>query len=201
MKKTNVIISLLALCIFGLIIAIVVLVNNSGSASNNSQNLATVKNINDLVGADMPDFSLPDINGKIYSAAELKGKRIVLFFNEGLMCYPACWSQIASLGADTRLNDNETAIFSVVVDPPAEWRNAIAKMPELAAATVLFDTDRTMSKKFGMLTTPSSMHYGSLPGHSYVVIDKNGKIVHVYDDPNMALHNDQLVKILAGLEK
>jgi len=199
MKKNNVIISILSLCVLGLIIALVVLVNNSASTSNSSQNLNTVKDIDDLVGADAPDFSLPDINGVIYSKEALKGKRIVLFFNEGLMCYPACWSQVASLGADTRFNDGTTAVFSVVVDPPSEWRNAIAKMPTLAVATVLFDTNRAISKKFGMLTTPSSMHYGSLPGHSYVVIDKNGKIIHVYDDPNMALHNDQLVKILSAL--
>lgn len=199
MKKNNVIISILSLCVLGLIIALVVLVNNSGNTFGDTQNLNTVKDINDLVGKDASDFSLPDITGKTYSLADLKGKNIVLFFNEGLMCYPACWSQVAALGADARLNDNEAAIFSVVVDPPAEWQNAIAKMPALAAATVLFDTNRTVSKKFGMLTTPSSMHYGSLPGHSYVVIDKNGKIVHVYDDPNMALHNDQLVKILSSL--
>src|SRR3989338_954173 len=114
MKKNNVIISILSLCVLGLIIALVVLVNNSASTSNSSQNLNTVKDIDDLVGADAPDFSLPDINGVIYSKEALKGKRIVLFFNEGLMCYPACWSQVASLGADTRFNDGTTAVFSVV---------------------------------------------------------------------------------------
>ena len=43
------------------------------------------------------------------------------------------------------------------------------------------------------------MHYGQLPGHTYVVIDGNGVIRHVYDDPNMAIHNDQLVDELKKL--
>ncbi|MEK7180988.1 MAG: peroxiredoxin family protein [Patescibacteria group bacterium] len=156
--------------------------------------------LSDMVGKPAPDFSLTDRAGTKYSSQSLLGKNVVLFFNEGLMCYPACWSQIASLAKDERFKSANAVVLSVVVDSADEWQSAVNKMPELAAATVVFDKDGIVSKKFGMLTTPSSMHYGSLPGHSYVLIDKQGVVRHMFDDPNMSLHNDQLIEQLAQIK-
>ena len=151
------------------------------------------------VNKSAPDFALADKDGKIYSLKELRGKNIILFFNEGLMCYPACWNQIVALAKDERFKNTDTVVLSVVVDPPEEWQKAIEKMPELAEATVVFDKDATVSKKFNTLKTASSMHYGSLPGHTYVIIDKEGIIRYVFDDPNMGIRNDQLVAELSKL--
>ncbi|OGD24289.1 hypothetical protein A2Z10_02700 [Candidatus Azambacteria bacterium RBG_16_47_10] len=145
------------------------------------------------------DFSLADRNGKMYSLRELRGKNVILFFNEGLMCYPACWNQIVSLAKDARFKDSNTEVLSVVVDPPQDWRGAIDKMPELAEATVVFDTDTSVSRQFGMLTNASSMHYGSLPGHTYMIIDTEGIIRNVFDDPTMSIHNDHLFAEIARL--
>lgn len=156
-------------------------------------------NLDGLIGKPAPDFSLADHNGKTYSLTDLKGKEVVLFFNEGMMCYPACWNQIASLGADDRFKGNDIVALSVVVDSKKEWDEAVSQMPELAQATVVHDDGGTVSSKYGVLKTKSSMHYGQLPGHTYIVIDGNGIIRHVYDDPNMAIHNDQLVDELKKL--
>ena len=148
--------------------------------------------LNALVGKPMPDIELKDKDGKTYTAADLKGRNIVLFFNEGLMCYPACWNQIASFGSDERFNSGDIQAISVVVDSANDWKTAIAKMPQLAKANTMFDTGASASRQLGMLTTASSMHRGSLPGHTYVVIDKEGIVRYVFDDPNMAMANDML---------
>lgn len=150
-----------------------------------------------MVGKPAPAFSLTDRDGKTYSRDSLQGKNVVLFFNEGLMCYPSCWNQTVSLAQDKRFAKEDTVVLSIVVDQPSEWQRAIAKMPALAEATVVFDTDGSASNAFGMLKTESSMHYGQYPGHSYVVIDKQGIIRHILDDPRMGIHNDQLVAELA----
>lgn len=152
-----------------------------------------------LADKPAPDFALADKDGKIYSLGELRGKNIVLFFNEGLMCYPACWSQIVELAKDERLKNPDTVVLSVVVDPPGKWQKAIDKMPELAEATVVFDTNAAVSKEFGMLTVASSMHFGTLPGHTFVVIGKEGAVKHIFDDPSMSIHNDQLLAELSKL--
>ena len=161
----------------------------------------SVAPLNELVNKSAPDFALADKDGKIYSLNELRGKNIILFFNEGLMCYPACWNQIVALAKDERFKNTDIVVLSVVVDPPAEWQKAINQMPELAEATVVFDKDAAISNKFSMLKTASSMHYGSLPGHTFVVIDKEGVIRHIFDDPNMSIHNDQLAAELNKLSQ
>lgn len=149
--------------------------------------------LNSLVGKPASEFLLTDRDGNVYSPDALKGRNVVLFFNEGLMCYPACWSQIVSLAKDERFKDKDTVVLSVVADSKDDWQGAIDKMPELAQATVVFDRGAAVSNSFGALTTPSSMHYGRLPGHTYVVIDKNGVVRYVYDDPTMAINNDRLL--------
>ena len=157
--------------------------------------------LGNLENKPAPDFALADKDGKIYSLNELRGKNIILFFNEGLMCYPACWDQIVALGKDERFKNADTVVLSVVVDPPREWQKAVKQMPELAQALVVFDEGAVISKRFGMLTTASSMHYGSLPGHTFVIIDKEGVIKHIFDDPNMSIHNNQLASELEKLSQ
>lgn len=146
---------------------------------------------NSLVGKVAPDFTLESYDGKRSTLSEYKGKNVILFFNEGLMCYPACWNQIAAFGKDTELG-KKAVILNITVDPKNNWKQATDKMPELAQATVLFDSNRQVSKQYGVLTLPSSMHKGQFPGHSYVVIDKEGIIKFVRDDVQMAVRNNEL---------
>lgn len=154
-----------------------------------------------LIGKPAPQFSLRDRNGTEYSLNSLKGKNIILFFNEGIMCYPACWNQMVALATDSRFQSTDTIALSVVIDSPDEWQQAIAQMPDLGKATVLFDANKSVSQEFGMLTAPSSMHYGSYPGHSFVLIDKQGVIRFVYDDPNMGIDNELIFEKLQALNQ
>ena len=168
---------------------------------NTTANVSSNPSLNDLVGKPAPAFSLADRDGTLYSLESLRDKNVILFFNEGLMCYPSCWNQIVSLSKDSRFNSEDTVVLSVVVDPPQDWQKAIDKMPELAQATVAFDQGGTVAEQYGMLITASSMHYGQLPGHTYVVIDKGGIVRYVFDDPNMGIRNDQLVAEIAELSR
>ena len=187
--------------------------DNSGRKQNSNQAYAvdnmhggsvgapTSEQLNSLVGNSMPDFQLEGLDGKVYSVADLKGKDTVLFFNEGLMCYPACWNQMAAFGSDPRFNSDKIQAISVVVDSAKDWQTAINKMPQLAKATTMFDTGATVSRQLGMLTTTSSMHRGSLPGHTYMIVDKDGIVRYVFDDPNMAIANDMLLGKIGELNK
>jgi peroxiredoxin len=157
----------------------------------------TSEQLNSLIGKPLPDIQFTDKNGNVVTTANLKGKATVLFFNEGLMCYPACWNQMASFGSDSRFNNGEVQAYSVLVDPAKDWQKAIDKMPELAKANTLFDSGASVSKNLGLLTLPSSMHRGSLPGHTYIVVDKDGIVRYVKDDPNMAIANDLLINEIA----
>lgn len=167
--------------------------------SHHPKTPADISQFSSLLGKPAPDFSLTDLNGNTYTPATLKGKNVVLFFNEGLMCYPACWNQIASFPKDNRFKEAGAEVISIVVDTSRDWQDAVNKMPDLAAATVVFDSGKTASNAFGVLNLDSSMHKGAFPGHTYVIIDKNGIVKFALDDPNMALNNDRLIEELKKL--
>lgn len=162
---------------------------------------ANAGDLNSLVGKPMPAVQLFDKDGKPYSLDSLKGKNVVLFFNEGIICYPACWNQVAQLGTDSQFNNQDTVAFSIVTDQPSQWQQALTKMPDLVKATILFDQGGNVSRSLGLLTVPSSMHKGSSPGHSYVVLDKQGIVRFVYDDPSMAINNGLLSQKIAEFNK
>ena len=146
---------------------------------------------NGLIGKAAPNFTLDGFDGKKMTLSDFKGKNVILFFNEGLMCYPACWNQIAAFGKDKDLS-SKAVILNITADPANDWKQAITKMPELSVATVLFDSNRQVSQLYGVLSLPSSMHKGQFPGHTYVLINKEGIVKFVKDDVQMAVRNQEI---------
>lgn len=179
--------------VFAVVLVVAVLLSG-GSRQDSSANQSTSPAaLDSLLGKPAPDFTLEDYDEKKITLSSLKGKNVTLFFSEGLMCYPACWDQIAAFGKDNQFTSKNTVVLTIVNDPKSEWKGAIEKMPELAQATVLLDTDKKVSIAYNMLSLPSSMHKGRLPGHTYVVIDTEGVVRFVKDDVQMAVRNQELI--------
>ena len=155
--------------------------------------------LDNLLNKPAPSFSFNDRNGNNYSSDNLKGKNVVLFFSEGLACYPACWNQIASFATDQRFNASDTIALSVVLDTPEDWQKVTQKMDGTDKANIVFDNGGQISRVFGMMSVTSSMRQGTSPGHTYVIIDKKGIIRYVFDDPSMAIRNGQIASELAKL--
>lgn len=145
-----------------------------------------------LLNKPAPDFTLQTYNGENITLSSLKGKNVILFFSEGIMCYPACWNQIAEFGKDTELKNRDVTILNIVLDDKNSWKDALAKMPELTKATVLFDNEKVASS-YGVLTLPSSMHRGQFPGHTYIVVDKEGVVRYTKDDQTMSIGDTGLI--------
>lgn len=153
---------------------------------------AEFSSLDSMVGKPAPDFTLKDQKGKDFKLSSLRGKTVVLFFNEGIMCYPACWNQIAALGTDEKLNNGSVVSASIVTDSFSAWDSAFKKMPELDRGVILFDSFADVSKTYGMLSLESSMHKGAKPGHTYVIIDQKGVIRYTKDDPSMGIRNTEI---------
>ena len=153
-----------------------------------------------LIEKEAPDFILESYTGEQVSLQELRGKKIVLFFTEGLMCYPSCWNQMAAFGEDSAFNNSNVVTLSITVDRKEDWRQAIEKMPELSRAIVLFDTNRQVSSEYGVLSLSSSMHKGQFPGHTYLILDEEGVVRFIKDDPQMGIRNDELKAELGKLK-
>ncbi len=152
------------------------------------------------VGDTAPDFNLESVSGEKAKLSDYKGKNLVIFLTEGSMCYPSCWDQMFALATDKRFNNDDSAVVSIVVDSKQEWETIITKKaPKLSVAKILLDTDKKISSEYGALFMESSMHKGSFPGHSYFIIDKEGTVRYILDDPQMRINNEALAKELEKL--
>ncbi len=149
-------------------------------------------NFDDAIGKEAPDFILIKQDNTTFKLSNYKGKNVILFFNEGAMCYPACWQQITALGQDSRLNTEEIIPVSIVVDSKEKWSQVFSSKTTFQKSNMLYDTGGFVSQAYGTLNLQSSMHKGSYPGHTYFIINKKGIIIFKLDDPNMAINNDVL---------
>ena len=166
--------------------------DNSGDITDNGQ-----FRFKTAVGKKAPDFTLSDMDGNQIALSSLLGKNVILFFNEGLMCYPACLDQVVELD---KLNTENPVAYSVVVDSSKQWVDAQKDLPYLKGAKVLFDAGAKVSRQYDTLTLESSMHRGMFPGHTYYLIDKEGVVRYTFDDPYMANRNKELSAELAKLK-
>ena len=151
------------------------------------------------IGKAAPDFVLDSLSGNKVNLSSYKGKNVVLFFNEGSMCYPSCWNQISEFANDTRFLGNDVVVLSIEPDQKDEWVKIAEKVPKFSDANILFDNARGVSTAYDVLNLPSSMHKGTYPGHTYFIIDKDGKIRFTFDDPKMGINNDRIAEELKKL--
>jgi peroxiredoxin Q/BCP len=146
-------------------------------------------------GVIASDFSLPATSGGTFRLSDYRGKsNVLLFFNEGLSCQP-CLTQMQ--GLDT-LNANfknlNIVTISITADPPqalSQWVQSGGPRYGM----VLSDQGLQVSRMYDMLGPNVSMMPGSAPGHSFVLVNKDGVIVwrHDYGPYNMSVPNDEIM--------
>lgn len=121
-----------------------------------------------------PPFTLPTIAGEQVSLSEHLGRHnVLLFFNEGMGCAP-CFDQIVDLEADwKRFEALDVELVSIMVDPLDRLK---AEAEELGIKTIVAaDEDKAVSNDYDAME--ASMHPGSKPGHSFILVNKAGQII------------------------
>lgn len=164
--ETKVIIGVILITIIILVIGVVFL--SKGTGSSNVARAGT--------GSDASNFSLPSTTGQDISLADYKGKKnVLLYFHEGLTCDP-CMQQIPevekSLDDLSKLDVEILAISGVdsVEDLKQGLdRFGIKKTPLLSYTNANTEIDYDLTR--------FSMGMGRRAGHTFILIDKNGKIV------------------------
>ncbi|MGI0051328.1 MAG: redoxin domain-containing protein, partial [Nitrososphaeraceae archaeon] len=121
-----------------------------------------------------PPFTLPSTVGGEVSLSDYIGKKnVLLYFQEGIMC-KACWDQLEDIQkVYYKFKPLDIEVVTITVDPI----NANIKESNKRGITlpVLDDANLSVSKSYDVLDY--SMHPGSRPGHSFVLIDKDGNII------------------------
>ena len=175
-----------------LLAAVIVLVANRRSSPKSSQQSAvgSSKTSNQPAGAsaagrfrfavgdpgpglEAPAIVLPAANGQTFDLATLRGKGVLLYFQEGIGCQP-CWDQMrdyaTAAGMFKAVGVDE---FVTITSNPVSLLARKMRQDGIAGI-VLADTDLAVSKTyhandFGMMGT-------STDGHSFVFVDAKGII-------------------------
>lgn len=135
-----------------------------------------------------PDFTLTDTSGTTVRLADLRGKNVVLYFNEGAGCQ-ACITQMGDIekNASTFTEANVTVLPIVMNTAEQITRD----MQRNGVRTPFLLDDGTVSAAYGALG--KGMHEG-LPGHSFVLIDAQGIQRWYGEYPSMYLSSADLLK-------
>jgi peroxiredoxin len=147
------------------------------------------------VGAVAPDFTLPNVNGGTLTLSSYRGKaNVLLFFNEGLSCAP-CLNQMTDLD---QVNQQFTKLDIVAVSITGDSVSLLASWAQSSGpqdSKVLSDQNLAVSRAYGMLGPGVTMMPGSAPGHSFVLVNKEGIIAWRYDygPYNMNVPNDEII--------
>lgn len=124
-------------------------------------------------GEKAPSIRLPSTDGSVFDLASLRGKTVLLFFQEGLMCQP-CWDQLTDIQSNMdqfgALGIEE--IVSVTTDPLDALKQKVAD--EGLTIPVLSDPNLAVSEtysanQYGMMGT-------SRDGHSFILVGPDGTI-------------------------
>ena len=137
-----------------------------------------------------PTFSERDaVSGAEVSTPSLRGKNVLLFFSEGVMCQ-ACFQQIQALQQNTaELQARGLTLVSITADSPSTLREAAQAYG--VVTPLVSDEDRDMSNAYGVVGAPGAMHSDNL-GHTFVLVDKSGRIRWRQDYSEMYVPPEEL---------
>ncbi len=150
-----------------------------------------------LAGERAPDFTLASVvNGTSFNLTNYANKSdVLIFFNEGLSCSP-CLQQMVDIDkAYPTFSDMGVTVVSITSDSSSSlgtWahNSAISKM------MVLSDSSLQVGQEYAALgSNVGSMHPGAAPGHTFILVDKNGTILwrQDYGTTTMYVQMDQLI--------
>lgn len=150
-------------------------------------------------GEMAPAFTLPASTGGEVSLADYRGRSVLLYFQEGLMCQP-CWDQIRDL------EQNEAALTAAGVDEVVSITTdpvdlVARKMADEGLSTPVL-SDPTLSVSRAYETNEYGMMGTTRNGHSFILVGPDGEITWRADyggapDYTMFLPTEKMLADLA----
>ena len=147
------------------------------------------------VGDAAPDFSLLDERGLPVSLKDYIGKRnVVLYF------YPkdftsGCTTEACSFRDSYKLYHDKGAVVIGVSLDSVESHSKFSKKYDLPFS-ILSDRNKEVAKAYGTLGVG-----GFLTKRVTFIINKNGKITHIFPKVDVRHHSEEVLKALEELEK
>ena len=133
------------------------------------------------------DFALTDTSGAKHTLADHRGENLLLYFSEGAGCQ-SCLVQMGEIEKRAEAFAAEDVTVLPIVMNTRE--QILADMEVNGVTTPFLLDDGTVSDAYG--TLGKGMHAG-LPGHSFVLIDKQGQQLWYGEYPSMWLDPGELL--------
>lgn len=151
-------------------------------------------------GENIPQFSLPDQDGEVINSKELKGQRVLIYFYPKAMT-PGCTLQACNLRDNfDDFKKFEVAVVGISTDKPEKLSRFVEK--ELLNFILLSDEEHKVAQAFGVWGTKEFMGktYDGIHRISFLV-DKKGKIEHVFDDFKTSNHHEIVLNYLKNQQQ
>ena len=158
-----------------------------------SCNISPMKTI--TVGNIVPDFTLEDQNGNIFTLNSVLGKKNLVIFFYPKDDSPGCTKEACYFRDQFEVFRQTDAVIIGISGQSVKSHKQFADKYHLSY-TLLSDRGNKLRKQFGVPTN----FLGMLPGRVTYVIDKSGKVVFIFDS-QMQIHKhvDEALAILKKL--
>ncbi|HSP70791.1 MAG TPA: redoxin domain-containing protein [Gaiellaceae bacterium] len=185
-RRTNVAIGV---GVAAVVIALVAAATMFGGSTKSDENRPLT------VGQKAPAFAGENVlTGEELTSAGLKGKNVLYYFSEGVMCQ-ACLVQIQALEKHVRhLDRRGLTLVSITNDDVETLRQAAVDYK--VTTPLIADASRTMTLRFGALG--GGMH-SNTADHMFILVDKTGVVRYAKDYPSMWIDPDTLIEGLPRL--
>ena len=142
-----------------------------------------------------PTFTLPDQDGEPVSLAELRGRKVVLFFYPKDDT-PGCTRQACELrDRGSEFAARGAVVLGVSPDDPASHRKFRQKYD--LDFTLLADEDHAVAEAYGVWVEKmlfGRKHWGN--ERTTFIIDEGGRVAHVLPKVDPAAHADEVLELL-----
>jgi len=172
---------------FSLLIALLIL--NAVSCVPSVNNMKQVQK-----GSTVPQFALPDQNGKLFDITTVLGKKNLVIYFYPKDDSPGCTKEACTFRDQYEVFQEADAEIIGISSDDVESHRRFAEKYRLTY-TLLSDEDGKVRKLFRV---PSDL-FGILPGRVTYVINKQGIVVHTFDSQLQA--EKHIEEALAALKR
>ena len=139
------------------------------------------------VGNLAPDFTLPDENDSLHTLSDYRGQRVVVYFypkDDPPGCTKEAYVIRDSFGL---FDENDIVVLGISYDDAESHRDF--KLKHGIPFHLLTDTEKSVSKLYG---TKGFF----FPSRKTFLIDKDGKLIKIYDKVDVVSHARDVLKDL-----
>jgi peroxiredoxin Q/BCP len=148
------------------------------------------------IGDLIPEFSLPDQDGKMFDIKHFRGSKKMVIYFYPKDDSPGCTKEACYFRDLFEVFKEADAVIIGISGQSVESHKKFADKHRLSF-TLLSDKGNRVRKLFGVPTNA----FGLLPGRVTYVADKSGKVVHMFNSQIKAeQHVDEALRILKDLK-